>query len=689
MAPRRWIRLVLMASVIAALAGCNSGSTSNPRNPPPPPPTGVSIAFPTSSPPPSSVQIGTTGTITVDVSNDANVEGVGWNLTCQSGNCGTLTPAQSCPAGGCTAGSSSYSVSTTYTPPTAMTGNSEIVNVVGFAIADPTKNVLASITVTALGNDLSGTYVLEAQGIEDSLPYQLAGVIVLDGNGNITGGEQTVNLLNQNTGAFESHFDVIPPGSGSTYFLGPDGRGTITINLPGDAAVVQETFSFAFLSDSHALIAQTPAPATGAINVPSASGTMDMQSSTIASPSAGYAFVVNGSDFGSGEPTSIGGILNINSPNTISGAGSVIDQNLAGLLTQNKKPSGTVSGPDSFGTVSFSLSVPSFTSTTNFTFQGYVVDATHIKLIESDNGGFGAVSGLALGQGSATGTFTDDSAFSGTYVFGVLGVDPANPSLLPATLTSAGVVSPDGAGDLTNGFTDTVFQSLTSVTTGLPVQVSGTFGGTYTVQPTGPGRIRAILNGFTSPNRTFAPQYIFYLAGNGNPALVLAAGNSGGTNYPFIAAGIAYPQSASLTFSGDYGLNYVQENGSTEFDGTGQMAVTSPAFSGFADSGFNVDQGFSGNFGSQSCSTTVVGCFSGSFNTGSSSAFQGSNSIVSNVTFTADFYMIDQTQGFFVENDLAQQASAQVSFGYFATSVLPSAPAGDSVKRHRRTGDRQ
>jgi len=105
--------------------------------------------------------------------------------------------------------------------------------------------------------------------------------------------------------------------------------------------------------------------------------------------------------------------------------------------------------------------------------------------------------------------------------------------------------------------------------------------------------------------------------------------------------------------------------------------------SGFADVGINVDQGFSGNFSSSSCSTTVVGCFSGSFNTGSGNAFQGSNNVVPNVTFTTDFYMIDQTQGFFVENDLTQQAQPQVSLGYFATSVLPNAPAPTITSRKR------
>jgi hypothetical protein len=670
MGTKRWILFILMAALISAIAGCNSGSTVNPQNPPPPPPTALAIVF--QPLPPASTPVNTptpiTAVVTNDTSNGGMGSGVDWNLTCASGNCGTILPEHT--------GSGQ---ATTYTPPAALTSNVEIVNIVGFATAEPAKNVLASINVTAYGNNLTGNYVFEAEGVEDSMPYQIAGVMVLDGNGNITGGEQTANLLNQLSGAFESHTDAIPAGSGSTYFLGPDGRGTISINLPGDPAIVQETFSFAFLSNSHALIAQTPAPSTAAINVPSASGTMDLQVGTITSPLAGYAFVMNGSDFASGVPTSIGGVLNVNSPNNISETGSIIDQNLAGLVTANQRPSGAVSNPDTFGAVTFTLSVPGFLSTTAYSIEGYAVDATHIKLIENDNGGLGGVAGLALSQGSATGSFLDDSAFSGAYVFAVLGVDPA--SGLPATFTSAGVVSADGAGNLTNGFTDTVFQAFLSLSTASPVQVSGTFGGTYTISATGTGRVHANFNTFPSPNGGFAPQYIFYLAGNGNPALVLASGNGGGANYPFIASGIAYPQSASLTFNGNYGLSYTQENTTAEYDGTAQMSVTPPSLSGFADVGFNVDQGFTGNFSSSSCSTTVVGCFSGSFNSGSGNAFQGSIN-----TFTADFYMIDQTQGFFVENDLVQQSQPQVSLGYFATSVLPSgaAPASASLKRRRR-----
>jgi len=142
-----------------------------------------------------------------------------------------------------------------------------------------------------------------------------------------------------------------------------------------------------------------------------------------------------------------------------------------------------------------------------------------------------------------------------------------------------------------------------------------------------------------------------------------------------IGTGIAYPQSNNLTFSGSYGMNFVQQNGS-ESDGTAIMTVNSSALSGVADVGPSVDQAFTGTISSQSCSSLAAGCFSGSFaNAAGASAFQGNNFTNPNapVAFTADFYMIDQGHGFFIENDLLVQQ--QVSLGFFATETAPQTPS--------------
>ena len=47
--------------------------------------------------------------------------------------------------------------------------------------------------------------------------------------------------------------------------------------------------------------------------------------------------MVSGTDFSSGSLPSIAGVFNIDSPNNISGKGSVADQNLSGAVTAQKK----------------------------------------------------------------------------------------------------------------------------------------------------------------------------------------------------------------------------------------------------------------------------------------------------------------------------------------------------------------
>ena len=678
---RRWIPLLLLAMMSAALAGCDGGSTFNVQNPPPPPSQNVSIAFQPA--PPTSLLINGITNLTAVVSNDSTDSGVSWSLTCANkGDCGSLSAPH-------TASGSPV----TYTPPIGISGNSQTVDIVAFPTVAQLQNVnvVAPINVIAFGNNLQGSYVLQAQGVDANggPNYQFAGVIVLDGNGNVTSGEQTINFFdsNPNINAYVCKSDAITGGS---YFLGPDGRGTITINT-GDNDIGGngiESFTFVYLSATQGLITQidfalrgTPTvdiPATGV----TASGTMDLQTWTNNSPplSDGYAFVTSGSDFLSGSPTALGGVFNIDSINNISGKGSVADQNLAGLAVGNQKLSGTLSNPDSFGAITLDLNVPGFSSTNAYQFTGYLVDSSHIKLIESDNTsavGIGSTAGIAIGQGSATGTFT---SFSGTYVFGVLGEDLT--AYLPSTLTAAGLFTAidngDGDGDLTNGYTDTFLQAYSNPVTGSSGdQISGTFSGTYSDAPAGTGRARSFFgNVQPHPGGGFHAEYIFYQTGNGNPALVLASANNDQATPIFIGTGIAYPQSTSLTFGGDYGFSFTQQNGS-ENDGTGWMTTAAGTFSGSADSTsvtpndtIASDHTFGGTF-----TPPPPGCFVGTLSNGSFAAnFSTPGSAFNSTAFPADFYIIDLYHGVFVETDLITASSGQVSFGYYAPQSLPVAP---------------
>jgi hypothetical protein len=630
----RSILLLLSAAIVAALAGCG-GSTTNVQNPPAPPSSPVSIAFQPA--PATSVTLNSNTPITAVVSNDPRNAGVDWALLCQNhANCGTLSPLHT--ASGAPA---------TYTPPGTISGNAQGVTIEAFATADQTKNAVTAITVTGFANSLQGTYVFETRGIDANGPFQLAGVIVLDGNGGITSGEQT-------------HSDILlsvaDPISGGSYTIGPDGRGTLTLNTADQNIGQQgiENLGLVFLSSSHALIATLDNPLLNPSSETS-SGSLDLQTST-APPMGGYAFTVSGTDLSLG-PMAMGGVLKIGSSNTISQAGSVADQDDAGTVVPQAAISGTVTNPDSFGALKFNLNAAFAPTPIQFT--GYIVDAVHIKLIESDNNGsgaaFGSTAGVAIGQGNAAGKFTKDAAFAGTYVFGILGEDLSG---LPTSLASVGRFSADASGHLKNGYNDEILN-------GLGDEISDSFAGTYTLDSGGTGRVDTSFNFSVSGP---GPEFIFYLTGNGNPPLVLDADNAIGS----VGIGVVYPQAgAPFAFNGKYGMEFTQSNGESENDATGQITVngSSRNLSGVVDT--NLD------FSPQP-NTPLTGTFagiprSGRFSGELTNTFFPSPGSVPNTSAVA-FYLIDSGHGFFIETD--SLASGELSFGYFFTRnlVCPTCP---------------
>jgi hypothetical protein len=631
---RRWILLLLPAAILAVLAACG-GSATNVQNPLAPPSTPVSIAFQPA--PAASVTLNSTTPITAVVSNDPSNAGVDWALPCQNNaNCGTLSPLHT-----------QSGAPTTYTPPNTISGNSQAVTIEAFATADQTKNVVTAITVTGFAVSLQGTFVFETRGIDANGPFQLAGVIVLDGKGGIMSGEQT------HSDFLLSVSDAI---SGGSYNIGPDGRGTLTLNTADHNIGQQgiENLSLVFLSSSHALIATLDDPLLSPSSETS-SGTLDLQTSTTA-PTGGYAFTVSGTDLGL-QPMAMGGVLKISSPYTISQVGSVADQDDDGAVFPNATIFGKVTDPDLFGSLKFNLTA-AFASTP-IQFTGYIVDDQHIKLIESDNNGsqpgFGSTAGVAIGQGAATGTFTNKPAFAGTYIFGIQGEDLSG---LPTSLASVGRFTADNSGNMKNGYNDELLN-------GLGVEISDSFAGTYTLDSTGTGRVDSSFNFSVSGP---GPEFIFYLTGNGNPPLVLDADDTIGA----VGVGLAHPQAAApFSFNGKYGLRFTQGNGQSENDATGQITVnrSSDTLTGFVDTNLDFsplpDTPLNGTF------TSIPS--SGRFTGGLTNAFFPSPGSVPN-TIAVAFYLIDPSHGYFIETD--SLSSGELSFGYFATRtpVCPTCP---------------
>jgi hypothetical protein len=511
----------------------------------------ISVAF-DPQPPPFLLVNGNTP-ITAQVAFDPQHLGVDWSCA-PVNSCGSFNPAHT-----------ASGVPTNYTAP----GSAGSVNITASSTAAPTKTAHATIAVaTAFGPAaLNGNYVFEAAGRDQfaNVPpsvYHVAGVLQADGSGNIIGGE----LLYENQP--NNNNNPVDPITGGSYTIGStDGRGTITIDT-GDSSIGVNgvlTFSLAMLSGTTGLITQFDASA-------SSTGTLDLQTpySTTNLLSGGYAFVTSGVDSAAEGrfPLAMGGVFNVDGLGTISGNGTVMDLIDNGTTTTGigLTTAGSVAPPDQFGKIIVNLN-PAFPGSPGVTIAGFIVDDTHIKLIERDQL-LGITGGVAYAQASKTGTFTGNGAFNTTVVYSTAGFSTVSGSTEQPT-AYAGEFTADGSGDLTNGYTDeNQFGILTS----------DTLTGSYAVDSTGTGRVTTsnVFYGSSGPG----PSWIFYLTGAGDaPALILQVNGSTHNSSNYIeTVGTAYTQAAGppgvSSFSGPYGMgfSYFPASGG-EDDGTGQVTA--------------------------------------------------------------------------------------------------------------------
>jgi ferredoxin len=151
------------------------------------------------------------------VSNDQGNAGVDWTVTCGSaGACGTFSPAHT-----------ASGAATTYTAPSAPPAANTI-TITATSTADPTKSDQEKVTVLSAPPLLKGQFVLYLNAKDSQNgPYILGGVITGDGNGNISRGFGHFEIVDASGNATISVFVTSP----STYSIGPDGRGQMTLTL--------------------------------------------------------------------------------------------------------------------------------------------------------------------------------------------------------------------------------------------------------------------------------------------------------------------------------------------------------------------------------------------------------------------------------------------------------------------------
>ena len=181
------------------------------------------------------------------------------------------------------------------------------------------------------------------------------------------------------------------------------------------------------------------------------------------------------------------------------------------------------------------------------------------------------------------------------------------------------------------------------------------FTGTYTVDPSGTGRVDSSVNfSVNGPG----PELIFYLAGNGNPPMVLDAD----VNLGALGVGMANPQAASpVTFNGRYGLNLVQSSESLENHGTAQITANggSDTLSGVIDINLSFsaqpNTPLTGTFGTIASNGHSTGGLTNTF-------FPTPGTEPS--TIAVAFYVADASHVYVIETD--SLTSGELSFGYFS-----------------------
>jgi hypothetical protein len=454
--------------------------------------------------PPSSMEINSSAQIGATVTNDISNGGVDWSCA-PVASCGSFTPTHT--ASGADTVYQALSTAGTVTITAAST-------------TQPTVTASKTVTISPVGgsSNLSGTYTYYANGWDSNFdPYSIVGSIVLDGNGNVTGGEQ--DYFDLYSGTIDTADPIVATG-GTITFSGADGRGSLTIT-PTNLGT-PETFSVVLVNNNHLLIAEFDSSATSA-------GSMDLQTVPSSVPMGGNAFAF----FDSWDAFSAGGVLTSNGTAITAGD---LDYDYQGSPSFGNTFSGDViNAPDPAGRGTMTVD--------GLQFAYYVVGPEAFRMIEIDGSSY--LAGSMFGQGTAAGAFSAAS-LTGSYVFSQSGAD------------DVGIFEWGAAGEFTTDATSTLTAGVADLNLGdgNPVLAGSVANSQYTVGSDGYGNVTlaSALDGLvqnfgiylvdptlniTDPNST---------TGGGGAFIVDLDSNS-------LGVGVATPQSSGATFAGNYAFN--------------------------------------------------------------------------------------------------------------------------------------
>ena len=546
---RKSLYTLLTLILAASISACGSSSHKT---------TAGAITVAITTAPPASLTVNGTASITATVTNDTAAAGVDWSCT-PADTCGSFSP--------------DHTASADATVFTASATAGAIV-ITAASTTTPTITATANVTVSqaTVLQSLVGPYTFAMNGWTADGPYSVVGNVVLDGSGNITGGEQ--DAFNFNTSTLFTA-DAIQAATGAVV-IGSDGRGTITLT---PTLAPAETLSIAVVNPKHALITEFDDAAT-------TTGSMDLQTAPTSIPTGRNAFAL----FDTADYFSYGGVYSSDDSSTITTG--EIDANFEFAFDFDDGVTGSYTAPDAAGRGTITLSLPNFvedvsvpknserpaakgeTTPQTMQFAYYVVGPEVFRLVEIDSNFF--ASGSIYGQGSATFSY---NSLGNSFVFGLSGEEDYG----IGGYAMAGQFTGDGEGGFSAGVADV------NEGAGDPVLAGSLTDASYFVNSDGyaafgtSGENTAGLSSFgvyfVDPNLNIADPNSS-TGGGGALMIELDDDNNG--------SGIIVPQTSGATFTGNYAITqdgaYETEEIFSFFDLVGQVnSDGSSAFNGLAD----------------------------------------------------------------------------------------------------------
>jgi hypothetical protein len=384
----------------------------------------------------------------------------------------------------------------------------------------------------------------------------IVGDVVANGSGGITAGN--IDVLDAASGVSINGVSLNNAITGGSYKVGVDGRGTATLNTTGGGALALD---FVLTSSTHGLVTEFDGNGSG-------SGTLDLQPAVLSQSALGglsYTFSLSGV----GTTSSIATVGSMTLGATGSVTAGIEDFNNGGAASTSQAISAL-----SFVTVGTGTSPGTAQLITSFgtlNFNVYVIDATHIKFIETD--------GLFFLSGDAFTAATTLPA-SSTLAFTMTGFDAG-----AAPLAIGGTFPLDANSNVAAGGIED-FNDLGVL--GQDTSFAGGF------SPISGGRsllsLTTFVNGAANDiggTYTFAA---YPFTSNGVTGIQLLEIDSSATiGFNGVTQGAAFVQtSTTLAATQGYGLNLSAINtnaGGTPFeeDDIAEFVTTSSAFTGLVD----------------------------------------------------------------------------------------------------------